>query len=103
MRFDVAPGEFTAPGAEVLLLADTSTWRIETTGLTELNVAEVAEGAPATITFDALPGVELTGRVSKIDPYGETKQGDIVYTVHMTLDQQHPGLRSNMTAKVRIG
>ena len=103
MKLDVAPGEYAAPGAQVVLLSDTSNWRIETTGLTELNVAEVSEGAPTAITFDAIPGLELTGHVSTIEPYGETKQGDIVYTVNVALDQQDPRLRSNMTAKVRIG
>lgn len=103
MKVDATPGEYTAPGAEVLLLADATEWRIETTGLTELNVAEVAEGATAVITFDALPDVELTGRVSKIDPYGETRQGDIVYTATILLDKQEPRLRWNMTAKVKIG
>ena len=55
------------------------------------------------MTFDAIPGLELSGHVSQIKPYGDTRQGDIVYTVTITPDQQDERLRWNMTAKVSIG
>ncbi len=102
MKLDISPGEYAAPGMAILVLADTSTWQVETTDLTELNIAEISEGAPVTITLDAIPGLELPGRVSTIAPYGESRQGDIVYTVKVTLDRQDPRLRWNMTAKVVI-
>ena len=41
--------------------------------------------------------------MSQIRPYGNTRQGDIVYTVIITPDQQDERLRWNMTAKVSIG
>lgn len=103
MSLDIDAGEYAAPGAVVVRLADTSNWRIETTDLTELNIVNVAEGTPVTATFDAVPGLELTGKVTKITPFGDSKQGDIVYTVIVTPDQQDPRLRWNMTAKVTIG
>lgn len=102
MKLDISPGEYAAPGVAVLLLADTSTWQVETTDLTELNVAEIAGESPVTVTLDAIPGLELPGRVSTIAPYGESRQGDIVYTVNVTLDRQDPRLRWNMTCKVVI-
>jgi len=102
MKLDISPGEYAAPGMAVLLLADTSTWQVETTDLTELNVAEISEGSPVTVTLDAIPELELPGRVSTIAQYGESRQGDIVYTVNVILDRQDPRLRWNMTAKVVI-
>jgi HlyD family secretion protein len=54
---DLKLREYVAPGTPVVRLADSSTWQIETADLTELNVAKAYEGAPATISFDALPGV----------------------------------------------
>lgn len=102
MSLDIDEGEYAAPGSVVVRLADTSNWRIETTDLTELNIVNVTEGTPVTATFDAVPGLELAGRVSRITPFGDTKQGDIVYTVIVTPDQQDPRLRWNMTAKVTI-
>ena len=102
MKLDISAGEFAAPGAAVLLLADTSTWQVETTDLTELNVAEISEGSPVAVTLDAIPDLELPGRVSTIAQFGESRQGDIVYTVNVILDRQDPRLRWNMTAKVVI-
>lgn len=99
---NVQVGEVVPAGSFAVRLADLSAWQIETTDLTELNIAKVREGIPASMTFDALPGLELHGKVTKIAPYGESKQGDIVYTVIITPDQQDTRLRWNMTAKVSI-
>lgn len=99
---NINAGEYAAPGAAVLRLADTSQWQIETTDLTELNVDSVHEGTPVSLTFDAIPGLQLTGKVTRIRPLGEIKQGDIVYTVVIAPDRQDERLRWNMTVKVNI-
>ena len=90
-------------GVPVARIADTSTWQVETTDLTEINVVNVKEGDPVTITLDAISGLELTGKVQRIKGFGENKQGDIVYTIVVVLDKQDERLRWNMTAKVNIG
>jgi len=102
VTLNVKVGEAVPTGSFAVRLADLSTWQIETTDLTELNIARVQERMPVTLTFDAIPGLELAGRVSRIKAYGESKQGDIVYTVIITLDRQDARLRWNMTAKVSI-
>lgn len=99
---DIRPGEYAAPGTPVLRLADLSSWHVETRDLTEIQVAQVREGQPATVTLDALPGVELRGRVQRIEGYGENRQGDITYKVVVALDKQDQRLRWNMTATVEI-
>jgi HlyD family secretion protein len=99
---DLKVREYVAPGTPVVRLADTSAWQIETKDLTELNVANIQAGAPATITFDALPGVSLPGKVTGVKGFGENQQGDIVYTVTVTPDQWDARLRWNMTASVSI-
>ena len=90
------------PGSPIIRLADLSAWQIETDDLTELNVVRVAEGAPASITFDAIPGLKVAGKVSRIKPLGENKQGDMTYVVIIAPDQVDPRLRWNMTAAVAI-
>lgn len=95
-------GEYVTAGISILQLADVSAWQIETTDLTELDIDKIREGMLATITFDAIPGLELPGKVSFIKLYGENRQGDIVYTVVVTPDQQDARLRWNMTAKVNF-
>jgi HlyD family secretion protein len=83
-----------------VVLADDTSWKIETTDLTELNVNSIMEGDAVTITFDALPGLELGGKVKNIQSLGQNKQGDITYKVTVNLDQQDERLRWNMTALV---
>jgi HlyD family secretion protein len=83
-------------------MADLATWQIETTDLTELDIARVRAGSTVTMTFDAVPGLELSGKVSRIRPIGENKQGDITYVVTITPDRQDERLRWNMTAAVSI-
>jgi HlyD family secretion protein len=99
---DVQVGEYLAPGVPVAHLADLSVWRIETTDLTELNIARIREGSQADITFDAIPSLKLVGTISHIRALGENKQGDITYNVTITLDQADPRLRWNMTASATI-
>jgi len=99
---DLKPGEFVAPGAPLVYLADQSAWQIETTDLTELNIVRVRQGSPVTMTFDAIPDLQLSGIVSRINGLGENKQGDINYVVTVTPDQQDARLRWNMTASVSI-
>jgi HlyD family secretion protein len=99
---DLKEGEYVAPGAPVVQLADMTNWQIETTDLTELNIAQVREDSQAAVTFDAIPDLKLLGRVSHIRPLGENKQGDITYTVTIKLDRQDPRLRWNMTASVAM-
>lgn len=99
---DLRVGEAIQANSAVVQLADTSEWKIETTDLTELNVAQVQAGDAAVLTFDALPDLELPGRVERITGYGENRQGDIVYRVVVKPDSVDPRLRWNMTASVAI-
>jgi HlyD family secretion protein len=98
----VHTGELAAPGAMVAAIADLSAWHIETTDLTELHVARIRPGDPATVAFDGIPGLTLAGRVKRVEGLGVTRQGDITYKVIVTLDRQDPRLRWNMTAAVAI-
>jgi HlyD family secretion protein len=99
---DLKSGEFVAPGAPVLRLADPSNFQVETTDLTELNIVSVREGDAVTVSFDAIPNMELPGKVKQIKGYGENRQGDIVYTLVIALEKQDERLRWNMTAKVTL-
>jgi len=102
VTFDAKVGEEVTPGAVIAQLADLSALQVETTDLTELNIVKVQVGDPVTLTFDAIPDLELSGKVTRIRTLGENRQGDIVYTVIVTPNQQDARLRWNMTAKVSI-
>ena len=100
ITIDPNVGEMVAAGTPVVRFADISNFQIETTDLTEINVVNVKEGDPVTVTLDAISDLELTGKIASIRGFGENRQGDIVYTLTIKLDKQDPRLRWNMTAKV---
>ena len=91
-------GEMLAPGQTVLALGDLSSLRVETTDLSEVDVARVTVGQPVNVTFDALKGQTLQGRVTRIAPMSSASQGGVNYTVIVELDQLDPALRWGMTA-----
>jgi HlyD family secretion protein len=99
---DLRTGENIMPGTAIVQLADTSEWQVETTDLTELSVVRVREGAAVVITLDALPGVELLGKVIRVRGFGDNRQGDIVYRVYVRPERMDERMRWNMTASVSI-
>lgn len=97
---DLKIGELVGPAAKPVLLANLAEYEIITTDLTERSVVGIQEGAPVTVSFDAIPDLELTGKVSRIKTLGENKQGDITYAVYIRLAAQDARLRWKMTAVV---
>jgi HlyD family secretion protein len=91
-------GEMLTPGQPVVALGDLSALRVETTDLSEVDVARVAVGLPASVTFDGLPGKSFPGRVARIAPMSSSGQGGVNYAVLVELDQLDPALKWGMTA-----
>jgi multidrug efflux pump subunit AcrA (membrane-fusion protein) len=91
-------GELLAAGQTALALGDLSSLRVETTDLSEVDIARVAVGQPVNVTFDALKGQTLQGRVTRIAPMSSASQGGVNYTVIVELDQLDPALKWGMTA-----
>ncbi len=100
VALNIRVGETPSPSEPAFVLADVSSWRIETSDLSERVIVQITEGVPATITFDALPNVTLMGKVEAIRAIGVTKPDspDVTYTVLVAPDQQDDRLRWNMTA-----
>ncbi len=102
---DVRIGELVAPGQPLLTLGDLGTLRIETTDLDEIDVARVAVGQVATVTFDALPERVFNARVTRIAPMAEPGTGGVHFTAVVELDEAGAdagAIRWGMTAFVDI-
>jgi HlyD family secretion protein len=99
---DLKLNEHVVPGAAIAQIADTSTWQVETTDLTELSAVRVRAGDTVKLTFDAIPNLVLSGKVLRMKGYGENRQGDIVYKVVVQPDTADAQLRWNMTSTVSI-
>jgi multidrug resistance efflux pump len=95
-------GEFASAGQPVVTIADMTQWVVKTTDLTEIDVVELSEGLPVTVTLDALPDMQLKGNVLSISQTFSENQGDVVYTVTVLLTDKNPAMRWGMTAAVKF-
>ena len=101
-EISVAVGEQATAGQAVIGLGDLTAWLIETTDISELEVARIFLGDRATIAFDALPNLVLQGSVDRIQVRGTDADGSVLFAVVIRPDEHHQELRWNMTATVRI-
>ena len=93
-------GEQAAPGQPAVVLADTSHWMVETDDLTEMEVPRVQVGQMTSIVPDALPDLQLSGRVESISDLNQEIRGDVTYTAKIALQESDPRLRWGMTVMV---
>lgn len=100
-RISIREGEWVNMGQSALLLADLTELQVETTDLNEIDVARIKEGAPAEITFDALPGEKIQGVVERIAARSAEGSG-VNYTVTLSMQDRPEKLRWGMTAFVDI-
>ncbi len=97
----IRAGQYVNAGTPIVTLGDLSQLQIETTDLNEKDVASITIGTAAQVSFDALPGVKVTGIVSKIAPKSIKTTG-VNYTVTIDLGQIPDAVRWGMTALVEI-
>jgi multidrug efflux pump subunit AcrA (membrane-fusion protein) len=100
-EINVRASEWITPGQPVLLVADLSDMKVETTDLNEIDVAQIEVGDDVTVTFDALPDLVVSGSVSRIAVKPRAGTG-VNYTVVVELDEIPDRLRWGMTAFVDI-
>ena len=96
------PGE-TAPSGNngFMTLVDPSAVRIDVT-VDETDVAKLAVGKQASITFDALPERQFRGTVISVAPSGTLSQGVVTYPVSINIDARGQTLAGGMTASAII-
>jgi RND family efflux transporter MFP subunit len=99
---NVERGEQASAGEPVAAIGDLTGWLIETTDLSDVEVVRVAVGDVASVTFEALPDLVLTGHVDRIQVRGTGDAGNVVFAVAIRPDTHNEQLRWNMTATVRI-
>ena len=97
---NVAEGEQVNPQTWAVKLADTTSWDVVTSDVTELEVVNVQEGQNVSFTADALPGVTMNGTVTEISQSSYTQNGDVIYTVKIQANEVDPRVRWGMTVEV---
>jgi len=97
---NVTQGELIGSDKYAIQLADVSKWYIETSDLTELEVANVFVGQDVVIAPDSMSSLVLKGTVESISDSFKLQGGDILYTVKIKLNDFNPNLRWGMTVQV---
>ncbi|MEV4016268.1 biotin/lipoyl-binding protein [Nonomuraea angiospora] len=82
-------------------LADTGKLQLVGT-FTESDVGKLKNGQEATVTFDALPGVTATGKVTQIQPVASTSNNVVQYPVTVTFTKVPGQVRLGQTATVEV-
>lgn len=98
---EVIPGQLVQQGQVVMTLATLDRLQLETTDLSERDIAKVRIGAPASISIEAL-NETYNGKVISISPISNIVGGDVVFKVTIALEEQPQDLRWGMTAEVTI-
>lgn len=94
-------GEQVGGGTAVVTLVDPRAVRVDAT-VDEIDVASVAVGKAAEVTFDAMPNEAFTGQVVAIAPSATVQQGVVSYQVSVQIEPGERTLPVGMTANVRI-
>lgn len=70
--------------------------------LNEVDVAKIKVGQKATLTFDAIDGLSITGEVAEIDTLGTVTQGVVTYNVKIIFDTQDERVKPGMSVSAAI-
>lgn len=103
-NMSVSIGDYVTPSTNIATIFTSD--KYVAISLNEVDVAKVKVGQDATVTFDALPGVTLDGKVSQINPVGSVSQGVVTYEVDISLNsgtgfsQIKPGMSANVNITI---
>jgi hypothetical protein len=73
-----------------------------TVPFSESDITKIKVGQPATVTLDALAGVELGAHVTAISTIGTTSSSVVSYNATITLDQNDKQVRPGMSASAAV-
>jgi multidrug efflux pump subunit AcrA (membrane-fusion protein) len=69
---------------------------------TEADIGKLKVGQPATVTIDALSGVELAAKVTSVDQMGTTSSDVVSYDATLTLTQHDARVKPGMSASASV-
>ncbi|MDD2202156.1 MAG: efflux RND transporter periplasmic adaptor subunit [Firmicutes bacterium] len=94
-------GSYVSAGQPVATVIDTSS-HIAEIEIDEIDLARVKPGMEATISFDAIPGVKLPGKVDYIAAMAVPRGGMVTIPVKVAIEGSHELLKPGLTASVKI-
>ena len=95
----IVAGEYVLPGEMVVVISDAANLQVETTDLSERDVANVSVGQNVTVLVEPLHK-EVKGHVVTISSVADTLGGDVVYKTTIALDDLPENIRAGMSVTV---
>ncbi|MDD5222277.1 MAG: HlyD family efflux transporter periplasmic adaptor subunit, partial [Patescibacteria group bacterium] len=99
-ELDVKKGDSVSSGTTVAIII--SKQSIAEIPLNEVDVSKVKIGQKATLTFDAIEGLNISGQVAEIDTIGTVSQGVVNYNVKITFDTEDTRVKPGMSVSAAI-
>ena len=96
-----AVGSTTASSSAFVTIADTSAYPVAAS-FAEADIAALAVGQAATVTFPAVDGVTGTAKVTTIAPTATTSNNVVSYAATITLDALPDGIRIGQSAQISV-
>lgn len=97
---DIKVGDDLSSGGAVATIISPN--KVAEITLSESDIANVKAGQKATLTFDALEDLEITGQVANVDVEGTVSSGVVSYAVTVNLDTDDESIKSGMTVTATI-
>ena len=99
-KVDVEKGQSGSSGTAVATVVTKD--QVADISLNELDAAKVKVGDKATLTFDALPDLTLTGEVVELNLVGTVTQGVVSYDMKIGFDTQDDRVKPGMSVTSNI-
>jgi HlyD family secretion protein len=99
-EIDLKKGDSISSGSTVATII--SKQQIAELSLNEVDAAKVKIGQKATMTFDAIGDLTITGEVSEVDTLGTVSSGVVTYGVTIILDTQDDQVKPGMSVSASI-
>ncbi len=97
---DIKKGDSVSAAATLATLVTKQ--QIAEVTLNEIDVAKVKTGQKATLAFDAIDDLNISGTVTEVDVIGTTSQGVVSYTVKVSFDIQDGRVKPGMSVSATI-
>ncbi|MDO8743163.1 MAG: efflux RND transporter periplasmic adaptor subunit, partial [Candidatus Azambacteria bacterium] len=99
-KINVKNSDSVSSGAAVVTFI---TWqKLAQISLNEVDIAKIKMGQKATLTFDAIPDLAITGEVAQIDSIGAVSQGVVTYNIQIAFDTQDDRVKPGMSVSAAV-
>jgi len=99
-KVNIKKGDSVSSGSAVFTIVTKQ--KIAEISLNEVDVSNIKLGQKATLTFDAVEDLSISGKVSEIDTLGTASQGVVNYNLKISFDTQDDRIKPGMSVSVSI-